>query len=233
MSERPSGSAACGRRDLPVDGFVHTAGGEAFGIGNIRDGCREFCDGPQDQLLHQSNKEGSAAELDAFKICIQQVREITFVAWPSFLLRQMLVSRTPFSFFLRQCILSCRGFRDEASTALFPLPFPLGEIWQGSGLKKLGVSRRERLAIRRMLFLVVASLNYMHFQCPMKLIPGLWRRPGPCHEKAHARLIALIRASGPAETFSVLGCGRKAFQLDARLSELQDALRSLGFDEGS
>ena len=233
MSERPSWTAACGRGDILVDGIEHHNDGEHTSWDNGEGIISGIGNGPRSQLLHQSRKDRSAASIHADSICFSEVGEITFDAWPAFMLRQILASRAPFSFFLKQCILKCRGFRDEASTALFPLPFPRGELWRGKGLKKLGVSRRARLAIKRSLFLVVATLNYMHFQCPLKLIPGLWRRLGPCHERAHARLIALIRASGTAETFSFLGCGRKTFQLDARLNELQKALQSFGVDESS
>ena len=184
------------------------------------------------QQLHQSHKDRSAAKSDARAVCPLEVREVTFAAWPSILLRQLFASRTPFSFFLRQCILMCRGSRDEASTALFPLPFPLGDVWC-RGPEHLGVSQRSRLAVRRSLYLAIAALNFVHFQCPLKVIPGLWRCPGPLHAAVHARLIALIKASGPAGKFSFLSCGRKAYQLDARLKELHEALQSLGFDEGS
>jgi hypothetical protein len=42
------------------------------------------------------------------------------------------------------------------------------------------------------------------------------------------RLEALIRAGGPTGIFSSLGCGRKSFQLDARIGELSGTLRRLG-----
>ena len=231
-SERPSGPAIFGRGEDLDNSSVQNQDGKTMSRGYD---CISHSPVELDigiQQLHQSHKDRSAAKIDARAICPLEVREVTFAAWPSILLRQLFASRTPFSFFLRQCILMCRGSRDEASTALFPLPFPLGDVWC-RGPEHLGVSQRSRLAVRRSLYLAIAALNFVHFQCPLKVIPGLWRCPGPLHAAVHARLIALIKASGPAGKFSFLNCGRKAHQLDARLKELHEALQSLGFDEGS
>ena len=118
------------------------------------------------------------------------------------MIRQLLASRTRFSYFVLKCILVSRGDRDEPLAALFPLPFPRDDVWE-SGLKKLGSTRRARLAERRALFLAVAALNYMHFRNPFSQLKLLQRCPGPQHEQVYARLIALIRASGPARSIDV------------------------------
>ena len=125
-----------------------------------------------------------------------------------------------------------RGPRDETQAALFPLPLPLGDVCD-SGLRKLGATRRARLAVRRALFLAVAALNYLHFKNPFSQLMLIQRCPGPQHEQVYARLIALIRASGPARQFDLLACGRKSHQLDARLNELHRALQRLGLSHSS
>ena len=67
------------------------------------------------------------------------------------------------------------------------------------------------------------------------LVPSWFggRCPGPHHRNVYDRLIALVRACGCGEDFSVLSCGRKSFQLDARFEELREALQSLGLDGSS
>ena len=42
---------------------------------------------------------------------------------------------------------------------------------------------------------------------------------------------AHVKARGPTGVFYAAGCGRKSFKLDARLSELQEALQRLGLSK--
>ena len=159
-------------------------------------------------------------------------KSLNLFGWSSIMLRRLLASRTRFSFFVLRCILLSKEPREGASAALFPLPMPLDELWSG-GLKKLGVARRARLAVRRALFLTVAALNYLHFQNPFFQLKLIQRRPGPHHVQVYDRLIALIKASGPCESIDFLACGRKSHQLVARLEELHGALRSLSLGSSS
>ena len=186
--------------------------------------------GPYGSVLEDEIQKATALPSHRHKVL--ELKEISFEAWSPMMLRNVLASRTPFSYFVSQCLLVCRGPRSSASSALFPLPFPRGECW-GGGLKKLGSSRRARLAVRRALFLVISALNFMHFQAPLNVVSDLWRCPSSCHVKVFDRLSALIRARGPAQCFSVLGCGRKAHQLVARLDELVAAVESFGLDDES
>ena len=159
-------------------------------------------------------------------------KELSLFGWANGMLRHLCSGRTSFSFFVRRCLQISRGVRSGTSTALFPLPLPLGDAWFG-GLRSLGVERRYRLALRRVVSLVVMALNFLHYENPFEILPGLRRRPGPCHVAVHDRLIALIKAGGPSRVFSVLGCGRKSFQLDARFEELEEKLQSLGLQNVS
>ena len=159
-------------------------------------------------------------------------KELSLFGWANGMLRHLCFGRTSFSFFVRRCLQISRGVRSGTSTALFPLPLPLGDAWCG-GLKSLGVDRRYRLALRRVVSLVVMALNFLHYENPFEILPGLRRCPGPCHVAVHDRLIALVKAGGPGRVFSVLGCGRKSFQLDARFEELEEKLQSLGLQNGS
>lgn len=55
--------------------------------------------------------------------------------------------------------------------------------------------------------------------------PG--RRPSELHRKVSERVEMFLKACGPPEQISASGCGRKKFQLDARLRELEGALGAL------
>eukprot|EP00435_Cladocopium_sp_Y103_P059371 s620_g21.t1 len=96
---------------------------------------------------------------------------------------------------------------------------------------KLGVSRRQRVAVQRVVHLCVAALNYMYLGAPFASLDGLRRRPGPNHVGVYKRLEVLVKAGGPSGEFFASGCGRKSFQLDARLKELQKALQRLGLSK--
>lgn len=151
-------------------------------------------------------------------------------AWTHGVLRSILKSKTRFGQYVLFAIRSCRGHRAEPTTALFPIPLLLDDAGL-SRPQRLGKSRRERLARRRALNLVVAALNYLYSSSPFSSLPGLRRRPSALHVSIYERLLVLIRAGGPTGFFSSIGCGRKFHQLDARLTELLGALQSLGISD--
>ena len=151
-------------------------------------------------------------------------------AWVGSVLKDILRSRTPFGLYISRCISSCRGRHGPPSTALFPIPLPLDDAWL-SRLLKPGKSRRDRLAVRRALSLVICGLNYVYLSAPLSPSLAMQRCPSPAHLGVYRRLTALIKAGGPSGVFSSLGCGRKSHQLDARLSELSSALQRLGLGE--
>ena len=158
-------------------------------------------------------------------------RPCSLFGWSGALLRHLLRGRTQFSYFVKLC-LGCSGPRDEASGALFPIPLPLGDLWSGE-VDRLSAVRRRKIAEWRILWLVIVSLNFA--ECDSKFLKpsSLWRCPGPHHCNVYDRLIALVRACGPDEDFSIFSCGRKSFQLDARFEELREALQGLGLDRSS
>ena len=153
---------------------------------------------------------------------------VGLASWPVEVLRNILNSGGTF---VHRCIQGCRGVRSSAAPeALFPIPLPLDDVW-GRNPNGLGKERRLRLAYRRMVHLCVMALNFMHSRQPFSDLPAIWRCPGPKHVLVHSRLLALCRASGPTEEVSILGCGRKSFQLSARYHELLQAVQSYGLDE--
>ena len=148
--------------------------------------------------------------------------------WINLLLRSVLASKTPFAAFVSRSI-HCNIDRSSmpVHTALFPIPLPLDDAWSGVP-PRLGIQRRRRLALRKLVRLVIVALNYLHARAPFSVVPLLWRRPSSLHLRVYDRVAALCRAGGPPEVISIFGCGRKSCQLDARFRELRDAVKSLG-----
>ena len=160
-----------------------------------------------------------------------EVRPSSLYAWSRKLLKHVLAARTSFSYFVLQC-LSQRDRRSfPVATALFPIPLPELDVWDGPC--RFGSSRRRRAAFQRVLQLVVLSINFVHARDPWGSLKLMRRRPSSVHREVYARLMALIKAGGPVEDYSVIGSGRKSAQLDARHSEVLEILQSLGLSEAS
>ena len=171
-----------------------------------------------------SHGEGLAQDEQAYR------RQVSLVAWPNLVLRNVLRSKTPFAWFVHKAILHCRdGSFVPSTTALFPIPLPRDDVWSAVP-KHLSKACRLRKAYRMMMHLVLLALNYLHFAAPLNVVHLLGRCPSSLHLQVYERLLALIKAGGPVDEISILRSGRKAFQLDARLTELFEAVQSLGLD---
>lgn len=114
-SVQANGSAICGRRSSPpVD--EHPAmfdRSRDLGLGRSTDDHAELADFTGQAFAGHVNGGSSG------------YRNISFAAWPSVVLRNVLRSRTPFACFVRKAILSSRGGDTlPSSTALFPIPLP-------------------------------------------------------------------------------------------------------------
>eukprot|EP00435_Cladocopium_sp_Y103_P013993 s1974_g3.t1 len=151
-------------------------------------------------------------------------------AWADALARSIFKSSTTFSRFVLFSIRSCRGSRFAPSTALFPIPMPLEDVWS-SRPRALGKQRRDRIAVRKTLQLCIVALNYMYLSAPFASLKNMRRCPSPAHLSLYKRLTALIKAGGPAGKFFSAGCGRKSVQFGARIEELTKVLQSLGLSE--
>ena len=160
------------------------------------------------------------------------MKPMSLHAWSCSITRCLLRSRTPFSRFLRRALDGCNGGHlDVTATALFPIPLPLHGRWL-FGPQRLGKARRFRAAIHRVVHFVVLAMNYLHCGDGFDL-ELLRRSPSQAHLVVYQRMEALIRAGGPPDVISIVGCGRKSFQLGARLKELVGCLQSLGLNEKS
>ncbi len=175
-----------------------------------------------------TKNQGIEVRCEDVKVC---PLHLPLACWPEGIVRYLKRSGTPFGHFVMKAIQSCRGVRRDAPPdALFPIPLPMDEAWIRTphGLSK---ERRLRLAFRRMVHLCVMALNFLHHRAPFSSLETMRRCPGVKHIQLFARINALCRACGPTEEVSILGCGRKSHQLDARFAELLHALQSLGLEE--
>ena len=212
---------------------INAAKRRGVGCGSLGDGgCKPS--GRYDGGSAKRSEACGAGDLDIGFACYEEgfIRKpCSMFKWSGVVLRHLLRGRTGFSYFVKLC-LNCSGPREEASGALFPIPLPPGDFW-GVKVDRLGADRRRRAAERRILWLLVVSLNFSECGSSFPSLKDVWRCPGPHHCNVYDRLISLIRACGPGGSFSVYNCGRKSFQLDARFEELRRALQSLGFDGSS
>ena len=158
---------------------------------------------------------------------------VSFEAWVLSMLKNVILSRTAFGAYVSKVLSSCRDRSTlPVSTALFPIPLPLDDVWRVGPLK-LGVARRRRRAMKRLVHLIIMALNYVHSRSPFGDFKMIWRRPGAMHQKVYDRIGLLCRAGGPPDHVDVLGCGRKSHQLSARFQELWSALQRLGLNKAS
>ena len=161
---------------------------------------------------------------------LSPMKDAPLPTWVERLVSQVCSARTCFSSFVRCYISSCRQGRvDALATVLFPIPAPDLSVWLDSPMRR---SQRKRLEVAyvKMLHLVVAALNFQFFRNPISVVDLCRRRPGAHHVALYSRLLAHIKACGCSGMVSISGCGRKSFQLDARMTELLRCVQSLGLD---
>ena len=214
-SVQTSGTANCGRADPrvnPLDSWAPSSKGEPLPEADLL--TYEPAHLMQDSLGNATSSHSYAGD-------------VSLAAWPHVVLRNILQARTAFSFFVKKAIHHCRdGVAAPSSSALFPIPLPRDDVWNVVP-KKLNKAGRLRLAHRKMLHLCILGLNYVHFESPLGIVQYLGRCPNGLQSDVFKRILAFIKAGGPSEHVSILSCGRKSHQLDARFRELEEALRSL------
>ena len=135
-------------------------------------------------------------------------------AWSRKLLKHVLSARTSFSFYVLQFLSQCDRRSFPVATALFPIPLPVMDVWNGPC--HFGVSRRKRSGFQRVLHLVLLAINFVHAPDPWKSVSLMRRRPNKMRLMIHVRLLSLIKAGGPVDNYSVIGSGRKSAQLGCK-----------------
>ena len=155
---------------------------------------------------------------------------LSFRRWSLSFAFRILRTRTPFAAFLGSLLHLTQAGVPAPANALFPLPLPYFRVFRP--LPSLGSRARLRIGFRRVTFVSVAALNYLHaggFGVPRD---ALRRTPNTTQAKALGYIERLIRACGAEESIDVPSSSRRAKQLIARLSELSSdfALRRVSCD---
>eukprot|EP00438_Fugacium_kawagutii_P016043 Skav232582 [mRNA] locus=scaffold932:80382:86688:- [translate_table: standard] len=170
-------------------------------------------DGGRPDFIHEFN----AASLEAVPISTWAERQV----------RRLLASRTSFSLYLLRSITLCRHEGTSVATALFPIPIPFYDIWDG-GPKKMNKAARNLRARRKLLHVAVMALNFLHDRAPLSCLGLLRRKPARHHHEVYARLMTMIKACVLSGDATIARCGRKSFQLSARIHELYTTLSREG-----
>ena len=159
----------------------------------------------------------------------------SFWDWAASLPRLLLASRTRFSsFFSHACSLQRAppGLGGSPSTALFPLPVPFTGLFS-KGSRGSNRAQNHLLLIRRVTFIVVLALDFVHSGGCYIPSDVLRRQPSPAQASALDRLELLVKACS-RQAGQVPACpGRRGAQLVARTAELTAHLEKAGLGAGS
>eukprot|EP00438_Fugacium_kawagutii_P005971 Skav202222 [mRNA] locus=scaffold2694:32189:41526:+ [translate_table: standard] len=96
----------------------------------------------------------------------------------------------------------------------------------------LSSSKRRRINFRRAMHVIVMALNFWWSGSSFIPLELLRRVPSTCQRALLLRLVNLVLADGPGETFQVLASGRRFPVLIARLGELSACATRLGASAG-
>ncbi len=135
-------------------------------------------------------------------------------------------TRTSFAAFVRSAIHLTRDNTVSKSPA-FPIPLPHFGVFDRmpSGLS---LRQRSRIHFRRAVVITVLALNFWWSGNRFIDLSLLRRSPSFAQRKIIKRLVDFMQVDGPKIPFDVSLAGRCSPQLIARLSELSDAVASLG-----
>ena len=158
-----------------------------------------------------------------------QPPRLSFRSWSLSFAFRVVRTRTPFGAFLGSLLhLSAAPFEAPSKT-LFPLPLPFFGLFNGTTPQPRSSAARSKLGVRRVLFVTVAALNYLHAGSQPVRQLSLRRPPNATQAKALDYLGRLVKASGGPEdgkpfSVSLPSASRRSSQLIARLEELSEQL---------
>ena len=152
----------------------------------------------------------------------EKLREFSFGAWASMLLRSVLDARTPFSEFLKTTLHTGPMHGHAGEQALFPLPVPKHGIFERLSC---GSRQRRRLIFDRAFHTIVMALNFWHADYTFVPVESLCRKPSLAQGRVSGNLRRIVKAFGSSsEKFQVPACGRRIPTLMALLADLSDLL---------
>ena len=107
---------------------------------------------------------------------------ITFRRWSLSFAFRILGTKTPFAAFLGSLLHLTRVGVPAPANALFALPMPYFGAFRNTAA--LGSRARARIGMRRVTFVSIAALNYVHAGGPTMCRAALRRTPNPTQAKA-------------------------------------------------
>ena len=158
-----------------------------------------------------------------------QPPRLSFRSWSLSFAFRVVRTRTPFGAFLGSLLHLSPAPFEAPSKTLFPLPLPFFGLFKGTTPQSMSSAARSKLGVRRVLFVTVAALNYLHAGSrPVRQL-SLRRPPNATQAKALDYLGRLVKASGGPEdgkpfSVSLPSASRRSSQLIARLEELSEQL---------
>lgn len=220
--------------DSPPD-FLDGSMADYDGVPFEHPGCMPAADGVSSGPSHCHEpdddvglQDSGASELGRRKLDAKGLRckpgsvlmtQVPVCCWSLQLVRQALASKTKLPYFVMRLFSACRsGHPDFTATALYPIPFPFKDGF-GDGLDLSYKRRRGLGALHRLVHLTIVAMNYKNPMLFMSILQLIQRRPTVARRGVFGRLWMFFKASGLPAFVSVAGCGRKGFQLDARMRE--------------
>ena len=158
-----------------------------------------------------------------------QSLRLSFRSWSLSFAFRVVRTRTPFGAFLGSLLHLSPAPFEAPSKTLFPLPLPYFGLFNGTSPQPRSSAARAKLGVRRVLFVTVAALNYLHAGSRPVCLLSLRRPPSSTQAKALDYLGRLVKASGGPEdgkpfSVSLPSASRRSSQLIARLEELSEQL---------
>ena len=152
--------------------------------------------------------------------------ELSLCRWCALLFTQVVRSRTAFSRFIIST-LRISGSQSRPLPTMFPIPvnFAVRLDRMPSGLN---AAKRRAFHFKRAVHLIAMCLNYLHLGGARFDASLLERKLSPVHLSIYHRLGCFLRSEDQFRSFRVIKAGRRFPELFARLSEISDAVTSLG-----
>ena len=152
---------------------------------------------------------------------------MSYPKWCALLVANVLKTRTPFASYLSKSISLSQGGRSTLAPSFFPVPVPYLDAFHRMPAG-LSVSKRRQIHLKRAVHVMCMGLNFWHSGGKFDEESLLQREPSRFHRCLYGRLVSLVRADGPASSFSIKKTGRKLPNLIARLGELSEVLTKQG-----
>eukprot|EP00438_Fugacium_kawagutii_P011579 Skav215976 [mRNA] locus=scaffold1856:11743:18721:+ [translate_table: standard] len=157
---------------------------------------------------------------------------LSYPKWCARLISCAIRSRCAFSVFLSFAIVTSRSKPDRLLPAptFFPIPITSWDLF--NGMPAASRSKPSASLLDKVVFVMVAALNFWHSGGVFVEREKLQRGLNPQHVRLVKHLKALVKSDDPSISFDVCKAGRRFPELTARLAELTEyaTKKGLGAD---